>query len=116
MIRFVADENFDDNILDALRGRPELFDLVRVQDVGLRALSDPAILAWAAEQARIVLTHDKKTMPGFAFDRVRNGQAMPGVIIAAQSLGIGRTVVDLVLIGACGRPEDFKDQVTFLPI
>ncbi len=33
--------------------QPDL-DLVRVQDVGLSGVDDPAVLAWAAENNRIV--------------------------------------------------------------
>ena len=57
---------------DIVRGlglrRPEL-DRRRVQDVGLGEADDRAILAWAAENGRIVLTHDRATMPAFASER-----------------------------------------------
>lgn len=46
-------------------------DVVRVQDVGLIETPDPTILAWAAAEGRILLTHDRDTVPGFAYDRVR---------------------------------------------
>ena len=37
---------------------PQSVDLVRVQDVGLEQADDTSILAWAAENNRILLTHD----------------------------------------------------------
>ncbi len=44
MLKLVSDENFDGDILRGLyRRRPDL-DVVRVQDVGLSATSDPDIL------------------------------------------------------------------------
>jgi hypothetical protein len=98
------------------RSHPELIDLVRAQDVGLRQAKDPVVLAWAAEQQRIVVTHDIKTMPGFAYERVRGGLPMPGLIAVPKSIGIGRAIADLMYIGACGRPEDFTDRIYFLPL
>ena len=58
MLLLVADENFNNDILRGLlRRKPEL-DIVRIQDVGLSGASDPTVLEWAAEQNRVLLTHD----------------------------------------------------------
>ena len=78
MLKLVSDENFDGDILRGLyRRRPDL-DVVRVQDVGLRSTPDPDILKWAAAEDRILLTHDRDTVPNFAYCRVIAGAAMPG--------------------------------------
>ena len=55
-------------------------DLVRVQDVGLLGAPDEDILDWAAENNRILLTHDKATIPGFAYNRMSSQQKMCGVL------------------------------------
>jgi predicted nuclease of predicted toxin-antitoxin system len=55
-MRLATDENFDNRILRGLlRRRPEL-DIVRVQDVGLSGWSDAEVLAWAAQEGRVLLT------------------------------------------------------------
>ena len=57
-MRYLADENFNGDILRGVcRQRPDL-DVVRVQDVGLSGSSDPEILEWAAREGRVVITHD----------------------------------------------------------
>src|SRR5262245_61232145 len=66
VLKLVSDENFDGDILRGLyRRRPDL-DIVRVQDVGLSATPDPDVLTWAAVEGRILLTHDRDTLPNFA--------------------------------------------------
>ncbi len=66
-LRFLIDEDFDNDILrGVLRKKPDL-DIVRVQDVGLSGASDPVVLEWAAQQGRILFTHDVSTMKGYAF-------------------------------------------------
>jgi len=66
VLKLVSDENFDGDILRGLyRRRPDL-DVVRVQDVGLSATADPDVLAWAGIEGRVLLTHDRDTMPNFA--------------------------------------------------
>jgi hypothetical protein len=50
VIRLLADENLNNNIVRGVRLRQPDIDLVRVQDVGLSGADDPTVLAWAAEQ------------------------------------------------------------------
>lgn len=88
MLRLLADENLNhDLIRGVLRRRPSL-DIVRVQDVGLREVNDASLLEWASREGRIVLTHDVNTMPAFAFDRIRTNQAMPGVFVVSQQAAL----------------------------
>jgi predicted nuclease of predicted toxin-antitoxin system len=69
------------------RRQPDL-DLARVQDEGLIGADDPAILAWAAERERIVLTHDRATMPDLAYERVAAGEPMPGVFVVPRRMAV----------------------------
>jgi predicted nuclease of predicted toxin-antitoxin system len=63
VLRLLSDENFNGDILRGLYRRCAGLDNVRVQDVGLRSTPDPDILAWAAREDRILLTHDRDTIP-----------------------------------------------------
>src|SRR5262249_2133596 len=101
VVKLVRDENFNGDILRGLfRRRPEL-DVVRVQDVGLNATSDPHILEWAASQDRILLTHDRDTMPSFAYDRVSRGESMPGVFLVSDQMPIGQAIDEILLAVDC---------------
>ena len=116
MLRFVADENFNGAIVRGLlRQRPAL-DLVRVQDAGLSGINDPDLLAWAAREQRVVLTHDVTTLRQFAEDRVRRGLPMPGVFEVGEHLSIRETIEDLFLIAECSEDAEWEGQVRFLPL
>jgi predicted nuclease of predicted toxin-antitoxin system len=65
VLKLVSDENFNADILRGLFRRHPDLDVVRVQDFGLSATPDSDILAWAAVEGRIVLTHDRDTMLHF---------------------------------------------------
>lgn len=116
MIRFLADENFDNHTLRGLIRRLPEIDIIRVQDVEIRQADDPTVLEWAAIENRIVLTHDVRTMTRYAYDRVKSGLRMPGVIEVPLELQNRNAISDLVLIAECGLPEDFEGQVYFLPL
>ena len=116
MIRFLADEDFNHDILRGVQRRVARLDVVRVQEAGLRGSSDADVLAHAATEGRIILSHDVSTLIGSAFQRIRAGVAMPGVIAVAQSMPIGAAIDDLVLIVECGTPEECRNQVWYLPL
>lgn len=116
MIRLLTDENFDGDILRGLVRRMPSLDIVRVQDVGLVETPDPTILTWAAAEERILLTHDRDTVPGFAYDRVRSGQPMPGVFLVSDQMPRGQAIEELLLAIECHTPDDCKDMVHHFPL
>ena len=74
MIRFLTDENFNGRIVRSVRRERPDADFVRVQDTAMYTAADPQVLEWAAQQDRILLTHDIETMVGYAYARVAAGQ------------------------------------------
>lgn len=80
MLRLAADENLNTDIVRGVSRRLPSVDVVRIQEVGLSGADDPAVLAWAAREGRILLTHDVATITRHAYDRMAAGQAMPGVV------------------------------------
>ena len=116
MLLLVSDENFNNDILRGLLRRIPELDIVRVQDVGLRGADDPVVLEWAANEDRVVLTHDAATMASFAYDRVREGLSMPGVIEVADDLPIGQVIEDVLLLAEYSDKHEWEGQVVYLPL
>ncbi|HEX5447483.1 MAG TPA: DUF5615 family PIN-like protein [Pirellulales bacterium] len=114
-MKLLTVENFDGDILRGLVRRMPDLDVVRVQDVGLAQTPDPTILAWAASEGRILLTHDRDTIPGFAYDRVRSGYSMPGVFLVSDQIPKGEAIDQLLLAVTYFGPDDCKDQVRHFP-
>ncbi len=115
-MRFAADENLDGRILEGLQYRLPEFNIVRVQDTGMFQSPDPELLAWLAEEGRILLTHDIKTMPGFVYERVNVGLPTPGVIAVRRNTPLGQAISELELVISIGEPEDFENQVRYIPL
>ena len=116
MLRLLADENFNGDIVRGLLLRLSDFDIVRVQDVGLAGAEDPDILQWAAENGRILLTHDRATLPDFAYERVAAGEAMPGVFVLNDRFPIGQAIEEILLMDACSEPASWNGLVVHLPL
>jgi hypothetical protein len=115
-MRFVADENFNGKLLAGLRAALPDLDLIRVQDTEMYQASDPDLLEWAAEQERILLTHDIQTVVGHAYARVEAGLPMPGVIEVRLTQSIGAIVEDLVILISASASAEFENQVRYVPL
>jgi hypothetical protein len=116
MLRLVADENFNKNILRGLLRREPDLDIVRIQDVGLSGVDDPAVLEWAAQEGRVLLTHDVSTITKYAYERVRAGRPMPGVFEVSRAVPIGRAIEDILLLAECSLNGEWEGQVRYLPL
>ena len=116
MLRLASDENFNGDIVRGLLLRLPEQNLVRVQDVGLERAIDPVVLAWAAENDRIVMTHDRATLSDFAYARVVAGEVMPGVFVVNDRLPVGRAIEELVLVATCSDASDWVGRVLYLPL
>jgi predicted nuclease of predicted toxin-antitoxin system len=115
MLKFLADENFDNTIVRGLFRRNLKLDIVRVQDVGLSGKDDPTVLEWAAQEGRILLTHDVATITRYAYDRVRQSKPMPGVIEISTNTAIGRVIEDILVLVECSQEGELEGQVQYLP-
>ncbi len=115
MLRLVSDADVNGDIIRGLhRDRSEL-DLVRAQDVGLTSRPDPEVLAWAAAEGRILVTNDRNTMVGFAYQRVVGGEVMLGVIATSNEQTIGGAIQDILLIAEFLPEDEMRERVIFLP-
>jgi hypothetical protein len=116
MLRLLADENFNGDIVRGLLLRQPDLDIVRAQDVGFAGADDPDILAWAAENNRIVLTHDRATMSDYAYERVAAGEEMAGVFILNDRFPVGRAIEEILLLVACTEQGEWRGRAIHVPL
>ena len=116
MLLLIADENFNNTIVRGLlRIKPDL-DIVRVQDVGLFSADDPTVLEWAAQENRILLTHDAATITKYAYERILSGKYMPGVIEVSRNVPLGVAIEDILLIAESCKNGELESQIMYLPL
>jgi hypothetical protein len=66
--------------------------------------------------ARLLLTHDVQTLPGFAYQRVRSGLPMPGVIEVPADLAVGVAIEAVLLVAIASTPGEWAGQIVYLPL
>lgn len=116
MTPLLSDESLNAKIITGLRQRVPHCDLITVREADLRSKDDRSILEWAAARGRLVVASDKRTMIGFAYDRVRAGAPMPGLIIISQDLPVGDAIAAMELVSQYLLPGEWENQVKHLPL
>ena len=115
MLSLLSDENFNGDIIRGLFLRQPDLDLIRVQDIGLQEADDPSILAWAAENDRIVITYDRATMPDFAYQRLVNKELMAGLFVVNDRISIKQAIDELLLYVMYTEQQEWKNKVLYIP-
>jgi Domain of unknown function (DUF5615) len=113
--RFQADADFNHKIVLALRRREPAIDFLDAQHGGVIGVSDSDVLRISADSGRILVSHDRKTMPAH-FARFVQDRSSPGLIVVDQKLDIAAALEDLLLIWAATDTEEWRDQIGFLPL
>jgi hypothetical protein len=73
-------------------------------------------LALAAEQFRVLVSHDVGTMPAH-FRKFRDaGHRSSGVLLVPQSLEIGAAIEEILLIWLVSDATEWNDRLVWLPI
>ncbi len=84
MIRFLADADFNLVIVKGCRRQEPTLDFMPANEAQLEGVPDPEVLAFAAEQNRILVRHDRQTMPVYFGEFLARGESGPGVFLVSQ--------------------------------
>ena len=114
-IRFQADNDLK-RIDDATLRREPRIDFQTAQAARLDGLGDEAVLRQAASQSRILVSHDKRTMPVALASFIALGGTSPGVLLVIpQNAPIREIAEALILIWADDRAADWTDLIAKIP-
>lgn len=115
-VRYLFDEDCNARIVRGIRRRTSKFDLITVHEAGLSSTNDFDVLAHAAVEGRVVVSHDVRTMTVYASIRLVTGLPMAGLILIPQTYPVGQAIEDLLLIAEISTAEEWQGRVIFLPL
>ncbi len=114
MKKILTDQNFDGPILRGLQARIPDLDVVRTEDMGLKRFHDRDILTWAANEGRLILTHDARTFIHFAYERMAEGKFFCGVVMIPDTMPRGRAIEELEILIQCTSDNELHNTVVRL--
>jgi len=114
-VRFQADADLNAEIVTGVRRREPNIDFQMADEINIRRLRDPEVLALAAQENRILVTHDRRTMPRHFADFILH-HSSPGVFIIAQTMSVRVAIEELLLVWAASESEEWRNLIVELPL
>jgi hypothetical protein len=114
-VRFQADADFNAEIVAGVLRREPLVDFQSADEARLRGVPDHDVLALAAAEGQILVTHDRRTMPRHFAEFVRE-HSSPGVFIIGQNMSVRAAIEDLLIVWAASDSEEWRNLIIALPL
>lgn len=113
-VRFQADADLKQAIVTGTIRRESKIDFRSAFKGELEGKPDREVLAIAANDRRILVTHDRKTMPT-EFGEFITTQSSAGVLIISQKLPISEAIEAIVLVWEVCTVEEWINQIMSIP-
>jgi len=113
-VRFQADADLNEDIVRGILRREPNVDFQTATKAGLRLLSDLQVLTLAAREGRVLVSHDRRTMP-HAFASFVRGNASPGLLIVSQKSDLRTAIEDLLLVWLSTEAHEWINQEFAIP-
>jgi hypothetical protein len=114
-LRFQADADLKRAIVTGVRQREPSLDFASANEAGLERIKDPELLERAAQEGRILVSHDRRTMLAHFRARLEAGKSSPGLFVVSQGTPVGRVVEAIVFVWSASDPDEWRDQIYHLP-
>jgi hypothetical protein len=114
-IRFQADADLNEDIVLGLTRLEPQIDFQTASEAGLRGMWDLEVLSRAAEDKRILVSHDRRTMPKHLAEFLLDNTS-PGVFIIGQNVSVRKAIDELLLIWSCSDSEEWMNLLVDIPL
>jgi len=114
-VRFQADADLNEDIVTGVLRRAPLIDFQTAKDASLHGLPDPVVLTVAALAGRVLVSHDRRTMPGH-FGQFLSTSKSPGLLIVSQHQDLSAVIESIILIWEASESEEWADRITTIPL
>ena len=114
-VRYQADADFNEDIVTGVLRRAPEVDFETAHEAGLSGLEDLQVLALAADEGRILVTHDRRTMPRY-FGEFIQSRTSPGLFVIPQHAELLIVIEELILIWAASEAEEYVNSIRSLPL
>jgi hypothetical protein len=113
--RFQADADLNRKIVTGLRRREPAIDFQDAHSGDVIGRPDPEVLALAAGEGRVLVSHDRRTMLSH-FGRFTQNQTSPGLILVSQAMDVGQAIEEILPIWAATEAEEWENAAVFVPL
>ncbi|MBL8794484.1 MAG: hypothetical protein JNM56_11305 [Planctomycetia bacterium] len=77
--------------------------------------SDGLLLEWCELHDALLLTNNRRSMPGHVRDHIAAGRHMPGILTVEPDMRIEELIEGMLLIRGASLENEFQDQIRYFP-
>ncbi|MEM6838725.1 MAG: DUF5615 family PIN-like protein [Cyanobacteria bacterium P01_C01_bin.120] len=114
-VRFQADADLNQATVTGVIRRQSEISFQTATEAGLEGLTDAAVLALSAQQQRVLVTHDRRTMPTEFAKFIANNQSA-GVLIISRKTPLEVVIEELILIWSVTAAEEWINRIAKIPL
>jgi len=113
-VRLQADADLNEHIVKGVLRREPGIDFRTASPAGLYGLRDLEVLAMAAGEGRILVSHDRKTMPRICAKFIQTTNS-PGLFLVSQKTDVLIAIESLLLVWMASEAEDWTNRIAAIP-
>jgi Domain of unknown function (DUF5615) len=114
-IHYQADADLNEDIVNGVLRRVPEINFKTASEAKLAKLTDMEVLTIAGREKRLLVTHDRRTMPKHFAEFIKTNKSL-GVIVISQKADIASVIDDLILIWHISEAEEFINSIRALPL
>lgn len=117
-LRFLLDEHVFHAIKDQLLRLSSDIDVLTIGQPGapVKGTPDSNLLHWIEQTGYILVTGNRRTIPGHLQAHFEDGGHVPGVLFLRRRVTLGQVIENLFLLWVTSEAEEFQDRVLFIPL
>ena len=117
-LRFLLDEHLPLRLKGAIQRLEPLVDVLRIGDNGAPSLGtlDPDALIYLTTTQRLLVTDNRKSMPGHLADHATAGFQHWGIFVVSKEAPIGALAAELHLYWEASEAEEWIDRMEWLQV
>ena len=117
-IGFLLDEHVPPLIQARLNQRESRLRVYAIGDemAPIPGAPDGELLRWIETNQCFLVTNNRATMPIHLEAHLAENRHVPGIVQLPRRMNINEVIEDLLLIWAVSRPDEFQDQILYLPL
>src|ERR1700728_915298 len=112
--RFQSDEDLNAKIIAGLLRREPSIDFQTAKAANILGLPDHDVLAVASRDGRVLVSHDRETMPAH-FNRFVAHSTSAGLLIVSQNVAIREVIEQILIIWVASDAVQWRDRIGYLP-
>jgi len=117
-LRFLFDEHVPQAIQSRLLRLDARIDILVIGQplAPPKGTSDPDILTWIEKTGYILVTGNRRTIPGHVRAHYAAGHCVPGILLLKRGASVGQIIEQLYLLWAASDAKEYVDRLLYLPM